>query len=450
MHKIVLPKFSENIFRAYDIRGKYPEEINEDAAYKIARSHATYLKLGIRSEKLEIVVSSDDRSSSPALKKAFIDGLLDEGANVIDVGITTTPMHYFVVNKTNADGGAMVTASHRPFEYNGIKLSKKGAEILGEGSGLEEIRNTALRGVFLNKGQHGSVNEKNFIEEYADFFEEKFSDLKNSKIKINANLENSSVKLIFNNLISRFSGFKIDSKKYDIGVSFDRDGDRIKFGDENGNEISGDLITALLIKRFKEYFFLRGFNQEGIITLPQTFSPSFVCSINSSRVVKEEIEKYGGRAIESRVGHSFIKKAMRESNAVFGGELSGHYYFQDFFYCDSAIFAMFCVIDLIKKEGKSLGELIKPLLRYSVTSELNFNVQNKELYIDKAAAAFSNGKISYKDGIKIDYPDWWFLLRPSNTEDVIRLRVEATTTELLEEKKNLVLKLLALDVRRQN
>lgn len=430
MHKIVVPKFSEKIFKAYDIRGKFPEEINGDATYKIARAYSAYLGLGSRGKTLDIVVSSDDRPSSPDLKKAFIEGLLDEGVRVIDSGITTTPMHYFAVNKSNADGGAMITASHRPFEYNGIKLSKKGAEILGEGNGLEEIRNSALRGVFYPPAggkERGVVVDEDFKKEYLNFFEEKFSELNNFKITINAGLENSVVAMIFESLMIGFPKFKLSSKKYNLSVSFDRDGDRIKFTDENGKEIAGDIITALLVKYFAG---------------DTTPFPSFIYSINSSRVVKEEIEKHGNRAIESRIGHFFLKHAMRENNAVFGGELSGHYYFKDFFYCDSALFAMFCVIDLLRREKKPLSELIKPLLRYYSTPELNFEVKNKDLYIDKAAATFSDGKISYLDGIKIDYPDWWFVLRPSNTEDVIRLRVEATTPELLEEKKKLIFKSL--------
>src|SRR3989344_4997125 len=249
MHKIAIPKFSESIFKAYDIRGKYPEEINEDAAYKIARSYAMYLGLGSRGNGLNIVVSSDERPSSPALKKAFIEGLLDEGANITNAGITTTPMHYFIVNKTNADGGAMITASHRPFEYNGIKLSRRKATVIGEGSGLEEIRNMTMRGVFSAK-EKGKVNIQNFKEEYLSFFEKKFSELKNYKIKIKADTQNSVVGIFFDELMSMFSKFNLVVKKYDLVVSFDRDGDRIKFSDENGNEIAGDIITALLAGYF--------------------------------------------------------------------------------------------------------------------------------------------------------------------------------------------------------
>ncbi|MEK7559680.1 MAG: hypothetical protein AAB522_00040, partial [Patescibacteria group bacterium] len=346
-----------------------------------------------------------------------------------------TPMYYFIAHTKNAGGGAMIPASHLPIEYNGIKLLKKGGEAISEGSGLEEIRNSALRGIFLDK-ERGTVTTENFKKVYLNFFKNKFPDLKDYEIKINADLENSVVATIFEDLIKRFPKFKISSKKYDFGVSFDKDGDRIKFKDENGNEIAGDIIIALLIQSFKEDFKNNFSGQGNADTSTRT---SFIYSINSSRVVKEEIEKYGGCAVESRVGHAFIKKAMRENDAVFGGELSGHYYFKDFFYCDSALFAMFCVIDLLKQEKKTLSELIKPLLRYSATPELNFDVKNKDKYIDKAAAAFGDAQISYKDGIKVDYSNWWFLLRPSNTEDVIRLRVEASTPKLLEEKKKQVL-----------
>ena len=428
MHKIAGPKFSEKIFKAYDIRGKYPEEINEDAMYRIARAFAEYLKIGVRGKKLEIVVSADNRESSPKLKKAFIEGLLREEVEVIDAEINTTPMHYFVVNKTNADGGAMITASHRLFEYNGLKLSRRRAEILGEGNGMEEIRNSALRGVFSDKEQ-GSLILKDFKKEYLNFFEEKFVELKNYKIKIKIQTQNSVAELFFNDLIAKFPKFELASKKYDLSVSFDRDGDRIKFCDEKGNEIAGDIITALLIGYFGQ-------------------QNTFIYDIRSSRVVKEEIEKHGGKAIESRVGHSFIKKSMRENNAVFGGEFVGHYYFRDFFYADSALFAMMCVIDLLRREKKSFSKLIDHLQRYFATPELNFEVLNKdkEILIDKAAAVFSDGKISYLDGIKVDYPDWWFILRPSNTEDLIRLRIEATTLELLEEKKEQVLTVLGFTV----
>ncbi|QQG42491.1 MAG: phosphomannomutase/phosphoglucomutase [Candidatus Giovannonibacteria bacterium] len=411
MHKIAQKSWSEGgsraraslppegIFRAYDIRGIYPEEINEDAAYKIARAFARYLRLEVRDEKLEIVVSSDARESSPALKEAFSDGLSDEGAEIIDAGLTTTPMHYFILNKTEADGGAMITASHNPPEFNGMKLSKKSAVSIGAGSGMEEIKNDSLRGIFQNSENRGSVVKKDFSDEYTKFLAGSFPHLKSYIIK-----------------------FALADKI--PGESFDFDGDRVMFRDESGKAAPGDMITALLARKYAKP------------------GEKIIYDIPSSRAVREEIEAAGGVAVESRVGHSFVKALMKKENAVFGGELSGHYYFRDFFYSDSGIFAALAVLDLLRETKKPLSELIKPLARYFKSEEINFKIKDKEKIIDKVAAHFTDGKASYSDGIKIEYPDWWFNLRPSNTEDLLRLNIEASTSELLEEKRKILADLI--------
>lgn len=400
MHKIAQKNWSADIFKVYDIRGRYPEEFNEDAAYNIARAFARYLRLGVRRERLEVVVSSDARKSSPALKEAFSDGLLDEGVEIIDAELTTTPMHYFILNKTEADGGAMITASHNPVEFNGVKLSKKFAVSIGAGSGMEEIKNDAIRGIFQNLENRGQIIKKDFSDEYIEFLTSYFPSLKLDIIK----------------LVSGDNG---------AGIVFDSDGDRAMFRDDKGNIIRGDIITALLARKYAR------------------LGEKIIYDVPSSRVVKEEVEKMGGRAIESRVGHSFIKALMKKENAVFGGELSGHYYFRDFFFADSAIFAVLAVLDLMRSQSASLGKLVKPLLRYAKSEEMSFIIKNKEQTLDKIASHFPDAKISYLDGIKIDYSDWWFNLRPSNTEDLVRLNIEASTPELLEEKKKLLSELLS-------
>ncbi len=400
MHKIAQKRWSEGIFRAYDIRGIYPTEINEDAAYKIARAFARYLRLGTAEKaNLKIVVSADARESSPALKEAFSDGLLDEGAEIIDAGLTTTPMHYFILNKTEADGGAIITASHNPAEFNGIKLSKKFSVSIGAGSSMEEIKNDAIRGIFqirqLADENRGQITKKDFSDEYIEFLAGSFPHLKSYIIK-----------------------FAMADKI--PGESFDFDGDRVMFKDESGKAVPGDIITALLARKYAKP------------------GEKIIYDVSSSRVVREEIEAAGGVAIESRVGHSFIKALMKKENAVFGGELSGHYYFRDFFYSDSGIFAALAVLDLLRTAKKPLNELIKPLMRYFKSEEINFEIKDKEKILDKIAAHFSDGKISYLDGIKIEYPNWWFNLRPSNTEDLLRLNIEASSPALLEEKKKLL------------
>src|SRR3989344_939315 len=470
MHKIAQKSWSEGIFRAYDIRGKYPEEINEDAAYKIARAFARYLKLGVRSGELEgaplkIVVSADARVSSPALKEAFLDGLLDEGVEIIDAGLTTTPMHYFIVNKTEADGGAMVTASHNPAEFNGIKFTKKDAVPIGEGAGMEEVKNDAIRGIFVN-GARGKIIKKDFLEDYLNFFEEKFQELKAYNVRLIVCAGNGMASILLEKLFLKFPKMQVEflhddldmtspnheadplkSKNMedvrhlvsdngsDLGISFDGDGDRIGFVDEKGEIVRGDMMTALLAKKYAEV------------------GEKIIYDLRSSRVVREEIESHSALPIESRVGHAFIKRLMRENNAVFGGELSGHYYFRDFFYCDSAVFAALALLDLLRLENKKLSELVTPLLRYAKSEEINFKVKDKDKVLDKIAAYFSDGKISYLDGIKIEYltphtkkfgvgASWWFSLRPSNTEDLVRLNIEADTKKLLDEKRKLLEELL--------
>lgn len=469
MHKIAQKSWSEEIFKAYDIRGKYPEEINEDAVYRIARAFARYLKLGIRSERLEnklkIVISSDARTSSPVLKEAFINGLLDEAIEIIDAGLTTTPMHYFVVNKIDADGGAMITASHIPPPANGIKLSKRGAVPIYGGGGMEELKNDAIRGIFAaaprqdegsaEGGNRGKVFKNNYLQDYIGFLTSHFSPLTARSFSLVVCAGNGMTSILLRKLFSKFPKMKIEflhddldmtfpnheadplkpenvkdvqdemrSGKWDVGVSFDGDGDRVGFINKQGNRVGGDIITALLAR----YFAKAG--------------EKIVYDLRSSRAAKEEIVRLGMVPVESRVGHAFVKAIMRQENAIFGGELSGHYYFRDFFFAESAIFATLALLDFMRLESKSLDELVKPLLKYAKSEETNFVVKDREKTLDNIAAHFSDGKISYIDGIKIDYPDWWFNLRPAANENLLRLNLEAKTQKLLDEKKKLIEELL--------
>jgi phosphomannomutase len=396
-----------------------------------------------------------------------LEGLSDENIAIIDAGLTTTPMHYFIINKTNADGGAMITASHNPSEFNGIKLCKKNAVPIGEGAGMEEIKGDAMRGIFAvsqtdDARASNLICKEEFLNEYIAFFEGKFLELKDYNVKLTACLGNGMTSIFIPKLFKKFPNVKIKflhsemdmtfpnheanplktenlkdiqgsvlNKKADLGISFDGDGDRVGFVDEKGNIVRGDIITALLVRYFM--------NAEAVIY-----------DLRSSRVVREEIEKYGMRSIESRVGHAFIKALMRKEDAVFGGEVSGHYYFRNFFFCDSAVFATLAVLDLMRIEKKSLSALVEPLLKYAKSEELNYAIKDKEKMLDKIVAYFQEAKISYLDGIKIEYWDapvplekrWWFSLRPSNTEDLIRLNIEASTKELLFEKKKLLDELL--------
>ena len=482
MHKIAEKKWSEKIFKAYDIRGEYPKEINEDAAYKIARAFARYLALPARMQGggkenkrgLKIVISADARPSSPSLKEAFVDGLMDEGVEIIDAGLTTTPMHYYTVNISDADGGAMITASHNPAIFNGVKLSKRGAVPIGEGAGMEEIKADAVRGIFASvAGEEAptwKIRAYDFLEKYIYFFEVHFPELRKFDGVVVADASNGMASILLRRCFESFSKIKIHlmhndldmtfpnheanplkaenlkdvqeevlKKKAGIGISFDGDGDRVGFVDENGKIIPGDIITALLARYFAKTV---SSSKSGFPGKPDFIPDAVIYDLRSSRSVREEIERLGMRAIESRVGHAFIKALMRKEKAAFGGEVSGHYYFRDFFYCDSAMFAAFAVLDLIRKEARPLSELVKPFLKYVKSEEINFEVVDKEKLLDKVASHFPEAKISYLDGIKIEYPQWWFNLRISNTENLVRLNIEAVTPELLNEKKKLISELL--------
>ena len=464
MHKIAKLKFDIGIFKAYDIRGKYPEEINEDAAYKIGRAFAGYIRIGKQKKDITIAVSADARASSPALKTAFVEGLVAEGAQVIDAGLATTPMYYFVVNETNADGGAMITASHNLKEFNGIKLVRDHAEPIGEGMGLEEIRNATMRGIFNPFAERGTVVEKSFLDAYIDFFVQKFKHLANCKIQFVADPADGMAAIVLPKLLKKFPKFKVKlldetldmsfpnheanplnpailrdvqdaivggKKKFVFGVSFDGDGDRVGFVDEKGHIIKGDLMTALFAKHLA---------REGDVV---------VYDVRSSRMVKETIENIGARPVESRIGHVFVKKQMKKESAVLGGEQSGHYYFKDFFGVDSAIFALFSLIDILQKTNMVLSELIKPFQKYYKSDEINFIVDNTDAMIDNIVSYFPDAQVSFLDGAKVEYnapvdggASWWFSLRPSNTENLLRLNIEADSPELLEEKKQMLTSLI--------
>lgn len=468
------------IFRAYDIRGIYPDELDERAAYLIARAFTQQIRVmrgpAAKSpdrrasearrddqKQLRILVSSDARASSPSLKEAFLRGLLEEGAFVIDAGLTTTPMHTFIFHHIDADGGAMITASHNPAQYNGIKLSGLHGIPVGEGSGMEEVAQMAQRGIFEEGSKKGSVREENFLSAYIAFFTDYFSSLRDrhafgeKPFRIALDSGDGMTDILLKPLFAEFPSLEpiiihkgvdmsfphheanpikpetlrdlqevVVKNKCDLGAAFDGDGDRIGFVDEAGERVPPDLMIALPVS-----YFLR--------QVPKSI---ILYDVPASRVVKEEIERYRGDPRESRVGHAFLKMAMRDTRAVFGGESSGHYYFKNFFFSDSAFFALFSVLDMIRKEKKSLGNLIAPLRRYAKTPELNIALAEKDKAMDRLASRFADADISWLDGVKIVYPDWWVNARPSNTEDFLRINIEADTKELLEEKKKEIWNLL--------
>lgn len=455
-------KINPNIFKAYDIRGIYPNELNEETAFLIGKAFIRYLKkIGKVESHFRIIVSRDDRPSSMPLMENLIKGLAQENVKIINAGQTSTPMHYWIINKELADGGIMITASHIPKEFNGFKISRETAIPLGVDSGLNDIKDIIESENFtptskepkilgdkkMNEVWGFTIYDQNYLKKYVRFLTGGL-DLKSMKIAIDNG--NGMAGAILPSLFKELPTLKIiplyfepdgtfpnheanplkeetlnklketiKNEKADMGIAFDGDGDRIFFLNKEAKRISADLITALIAEDY----------------LKKHPGASILYDPRSSKIVKEAIEFLGGTAIMSKVGHAFFKKAMRENDAIFGGELSGHYYFKDFFSADSGIFAMLKVLSIISESRKNIDELIKPFQKYFHSGEINFNVKNQKKVIEKIKGKYKDAKKIFDfDGTTIEYDDWWFNLRPSNTENLLRLNLEAKTENLMKEK----------------
>lgn len=435
----------KDIFKAYDVRAIYGEDLTDDAAYKIGRALVTYL------EKPNIVVGFDMRESSSPLFDSLSKGITEQGGQVYNIGLSSTPMFYFAVNFLKADGGVIITASHNPKEYNGFKFTKQEAIPLTYDQGIGQIKDIVLKNDFADKVNTGKIVKKDIFNDYIGFLQNLAKNM--PKLKIVADIsngmagltapacfENLNADIIFINkdLDGNFPAHEanplkhelylqltkeVKNNKADFGVMFDGDADRIGFVDENGEVISSDITTALISKTF-------GPNQK------------ILYDLRSSWAVKEEIINAGNEPVISRVGHSFIKSLMREKDVVFGGELSGHYYYKEHFFTESSILTLIKVAEIISKENKPLSEIVKPIKRYHQSGEINSEVESTELKINQLLEKYKDANISKLDGISCEYKEWWFNVRPSNTEPVLRLNVEAKSKELLEQKKKEVLDII--------
>lgn len=431
------------IFQKYDIRGRYPQELHEQNTYKIARAFAHYL------HAKNIVVGRDARRSSPALWEATIQGLRDAGVNVTDIGLCTTPMLYYASTYTQFDGAIMITASHLPKTYNGLKLCKKNAVALSYGTGLEKIERNLERPA--PSTTPGTYQKKNITQDYTTFM---LRNKKHTKLRVAVDCGNMMGVLdlailkkicttyplyttldgsmpnrgpdpsLAKNL--RFIKKEVRKRKADLGIAFDADADRVIFIDEHGNMISPDLITAFLAS---------------YLTKP---GDTILFDVSSSMYAQHELIKRKRKIILNKSGHSLMMLAMRDNNATLGGEKSGHYYFKQFFYADNALYTALSVIAILQQEKKTISTLIKHIAPGFRTPELNYKIKDKENALQKIESTFTKHAqhISHLDGATIIYPDYWFNIRKSNTQPLIRVNIEARTQQQLNHIKKEITKIL--------
>lgn len=436
------------LFKAYDIRGVYPEDLDEVAAHAIGAAFARFVR--DRSAD-KVIVGRDMRLSSPALSSAFVEGVTGQAIDVIDVGLVSTDALYFASGEFSAPG-AMFTASHNPGEYNGIKLCLAGAAPVGEETGLAEVRRLAEKGVPPAE-RAGVVAERDVLDAFAQHLLNLVSPglIKPLRVAVDAangmggvvvplvlgKLEVEIIPLFFE-LDGSFPNHPADpiqvdnlrdlrdaviEVRADLGLAFDGDADRVFLVDEKAEPVSGSLTTALVASRI----------------LRKEPGASIIHNVICSRVVPEVIEEFGGKPIRTRVGHSFIKQRMAETGAAFGGEHSGHYYFRDNFRADSGLLCALYVLEALSAEERPFSEVLAPFKRYWNSGEINSEVADQDVKMKELSERFSDGTQDWMDGLTVDYATWWFNVRPSNTEPLLRMNVEARDPQIGEERTKEIL-----------
>jgi phosphomannomutase len=441
------------VFKAYDVRGIYPDELDEAGAYAIGRAYVEEF------EPRRIAVGRDMRLSAPAMQDAVMRGAADAGADVLDIGMVGTEMVYFAVGDLGLEGGIAVTASHNPKQYTGMKIVRRGALPVGGDSGLLDIRTRALtNGAKHEDGPKGTIQKQDvwprFVERVLSFID--VGAVKPLRVVIDAangmagamlppvldKLPVDAVRCYFepdgsfpnhepNPLLPENREFivrKVSEEKADLGIAFDGDADRCFFVDDTGDFVPGDFVTALLAESILE----------------KEAGAKIIYDVRASWAVPETIERAGGVPLINRVGHAFIKHRMREEGALFGGEVSGHYYFRDFSQADSGVIPFLLMLELLSKRGQKLSEILRTYReRYFITGELNTPVSDVALKLQELKERFGGeGKVSHLDGLSVDADDWHMNVRPSNTEPLLRLNLEAMSPELMERKRDEVLEVI--------
>jgi phosphomannomutase len=446
----------ESIFKAYDIRGIYPDSLCEDVARKIGRAYVDYLGLsGSR-----VVVGRDMRLSGEPLEGAFIKGVTEAGADVLDIGLVSTDALYFAVGYLEEPGGAMVTASHNPKEYNGLKLCREDAIALSGDHGLRQIRDLISSGELPEASEYaGSVEEADITAEYANHCLSFINaeGLRPLKMVVDAGngMAGKMLPPIFEALPFEYVPmyFELDgsfpnhppnpiepenmeelqervvAEGADFGAAFDGDADRVFVVDEKGVTISGDLLATLVAKN----------------VLEKEPGAAIIYSAVCSKALPELVRREGGRPVRSRAGHSIIKPQMRSNDAAFGGEHSGHFYFRDNYFADSGIIAMLTVAELVARQESPISELLAPIDPYVRSGEINSEVEDQEAALQRVEEHYAKRdgvEIDHLDGLTVDFGDWWFNLRPSNTEPLLRLNVEASDRATMERERDEILELV--------
>ena len=436
------------IFKAYDIRGVYGTELTEELACRIGRAFVTFLG-GCR----KVVIGRDMRPHSVPLLHALSRGIQEQGADVIDLGLCSTPMCYHANGWLNADAGIMITASHNTGEWNGFKLCRAQAVPISGSTGIADIERIVADGSFAKPGgRRGSLSSYDILREYTAHVR-RFSHLK-KPVRVAIDYANAmgiyeakalpsqiEIDPLFDTLDGSFPNHeanplhlatlealqaRVRPGGYAFGVAFDGDADRAGFVDETGEVIPMDLITALIAQDILT-------TRKGVIFY----------DLRSSWVVKEVIESMGGTPMMSRVGHAFIKQQMREHDALFAGELSGHYYFRDNYTTESSAMAVLSIANIVSRAGKPLSELIAPMRKYRASGEINTRVTGDPRQIlQEIKTAYSDGRCYELDGVSVEYKDWWFNVRCANTEPLVRLNVEAKTEKKMFEKRDALLALI--------
>ncbi|ABQ92468.1 phosphomannomutase/phosphoglucomutase [Roseiflexus sp. RS-1] len=445
-------QIAPGIFKAYDIRGIYPTELNEEGAYAIGRAFVTFL------QAREVIVGHDMRLSGPAIFDAVTRGIMDQGADVVNIGLVSTDQYYFACTRLGLPG-MMVTASHNPKQYNGFKMVRQMPYLLSGAEGIQDLRRIVENDAYAPTTRTGSMRALDLSDEFVTFVLGLIDSdiLERRRLKVIADTGNGTVGPILQRVYGRlpidFIGMYLEpdgnlpnhgldplmpenraelerrvvEEGADAGFAFDGDGDRFFVIDDRGRFISGDFLTALL----------------GRYLLRRAPGSKIVYDVRASWAVRDLISAAGGVPLIERVGHAFIKRRMANENALFGGEVSGHYYFRDFNFADSGIIPSLLVMEMLAGSDQSLSAMLAPLEeKYFISGEINSTVASPKERLEALADAYADGVIEWIDGISVTYPTWHMNVRASNTEPLIRLNLEATTREEMERRRDEVLAIL--------